>query len=126
MGPETEGHQSRNEDKGIEGIVSVTDNTRNAPYRQSEIPDVELLDVFAEIEAMLRCGREVQREALRSRGLPHPVSALQRLEASRSIRNHLIDMMDQCRGLGDVLSELQETAAQLEKLVEAETPTPRT
>lgn len=74
-------------------------NPLRSSYRQPELLDVELLDVFAQIEAMLRCGREVQREALRVRGLPDPVSASQRLEAARSIRTHLTDMTEQCRAL---------------------------
>jgi hypothetical protein len=95
-------------------------NAGNPAYKQSELLDVELLDVFAEIEAMLRCGREVQRDALRVRGLPNPVSPSQRLEASRSIRKHLADMMEQCQALADVLRDLDDTAAELEKLVETE------
>jgi hypothetical protein len=89
-------------------------------YKQSELLDVELLDGFAQIEALLRHGREVQREALRVRGLPDPVSHAQRLAAARSIQQHLTDMMEQCQSLGDVLRELQATADELEKLVEAE------
>jgi hypothetical protein len=98
----------------------VDDRTRTAADRQSELLDVELMDVFAEIEAMLRCGREVQRDALRIRGLPHPVSVAQRLEAGRSIRNHLRNMIDECRGLADVLRQLQRTAAELERLLSTE------
>ena len=89
-------------------------------YKQSEILDVELLDAFAQIEALLRGGREVQREALRVRGLPNPVSPAERLAAARSIQQHLTDMIDQCRSLGDVLRELQGTANELESGLEAE------
>ena len=96
-----------------------------AYYKQSELLDVELLDAFAQIEALLRGGREVQRDALRVRGLPDPVSHPQRLAAAQSIQQHLADMTEQCRSLGDVLRELQETASALEKLVGAEAPTPQ-
>jgi hypothetical protein len=95
-------------------------DTPRSSYRQSEVLDVELLDVFAQIEAMLRGGREVQRAALRVRGLPDPVSASQRLEAARSIRAHLNDMTEQCRALDEVLRDLHETAAELETLLMAE------
>lgn len=37
-------------------------DTPRSSYRQSEVLDVELLDVFAQIEAMLRGGREVLRD----------------------------------------------------------------
>ena len=95
-------------------------------YKQSEILDVELLDVLAEIEALLRGGREVQRDALRVRGLPDPVSPAQRLAAARSIQQHLADMLEQCRSLGDVLRELKVTSDELEKLVEEEVSTSET
>lgn len=101
-------------------------NTHTPADRQSELLDVELLDAFAQIEALLRGGREVQREALRVRGLPDPVSAAQRLAAARSIRTHLNDMTAQCQALGDVLGDLQEAAAELEKLLGVEAPTSQT
>jgi hypothetical protein len=93
---------------------------RTPADKQSELLDVELLDVFAQIEALLRCGREVQREALRVRGLPEPVSASQRLAAGRAIRRHLTEMKQQCGGLGDILGDLQDAAAELEKLLNVE------
>lgn len=102
----------------------MRDDTGNSAYKQSELLDVELLDVFAEIEAMLRCGREVQRDALRVRGLPNPVSASQRLDAARSIRKHLADMTQQCQALTGVLRDLDETAAGLERLLEGEGVSP--
>jgi hypothetical protein len=102
----------------------VRDDTGSRAYKQSELLDVELLDVFAEIEAMLRCGREVQRDALRIRGLPTPVSASQRLDAARSIRRHLADMTQQCQALTEVLRDLDGTAAELEKLLEGEGVSP--
>jgi hypothetical protein len=108
--------------KATEGIGKTMPNNIPTPtyYKQSEILDVELLDAFAQIEALLRGGREVQREALRVRGLPNPVSPAERLAAARSIQQHLTDMIDQCRSLGDVLRELQGTANELESSLEAE------
>lgn len=98
----------------------MADLIRTPADRHSELLDVELLDAFAQIEALLRCGREVQREALRVRGLPVPVSVTDRLAAGRAIREHLDDMTAKCRALVEVLGELQDTAAQLEKLLEVE------
>jgi hypothetical protein len=89
--------------------------------RTSEVLDVQLLDVFAQIEALLRLGREVQREALRVRGLPVPVSASQRRLAGEAIYHHLTEMTSECRTLSEVLSELHATASELEKLLQAET-----
>jgi hypothetical protein len=93
--------------------------TRSVPAeRQSEVLDVQLLDVFAQVEALLRLGREVQREALRVRGLPVPVSPSQRKAAGRVICKHLEDMTTECRTLGEVLSELHATASELDQLLQ--------
>jgi hypothetical protein len=107
--------------KATEGIGSTVPNDIRTPaYKQSELLDVELLDAFAQVEALLRGGREVQREALRVRGLPEPVSPSQRAAACRAICDHLNEMTDQCRSLMDVLHDLKGTASELEKLLEAE------
>src|SRR5215204_889717 len=98
----------------------MANNVRTSAAHQSDLLDVELLDAFAQIEALLRGGREVQRNALRVRGLPVPVSPTQRLAAGRATCQHLGEMTRQCHSLGDVLRELQHTAAELEKLLEAE------
>jgi hypothetical protein len=92
----------------------MTDIERTKADRQSELLDVQLLDAFAEIEALLRGGREVQRHALRVRGLPTPVSAGEREGAGREIVRHLKQMADDCRMLEQVVRDLQETAAGLE------------
>jgi hypothetical protein len=95
-------------------------DTRIDANRQSEVLDVQLLDAFVQIEALLRLGREIQREALRVRGLPHPVSPAQRRAAGQSICQHLDEMRTECRTLGDVMKELQKTATKLDKLVAME------
>ena len=97
---------------------------RTAADRQSELLDVQLLDVFAQIEALLRLGREVQREALRVRGLPMPVSVPQRKAAGQRIRAHLAELTTECRTLGEVLKELGDTAAELDSLLQIEASTP--
>jgi hypothetical protein len=92
--------------------------------RQSEVLDVQLLDVFAQIEALLRLGREIQREALRVRGVPAPITPSRRQAAGRAIHQHLKQMKDDCRTLGGVVSELHETATVLKKLLDEETAQP--
>lgn len=113
--------------KATEGIGStVPHNVHTPAYKQSELLDVELLDAFAQIEALLRGGREVQREALRVRGLPDPVSPSQRVAAGRLICVHLNDMTDQCQSLMDVLHDLKATASELQKSLEAEASSTQT
>jgi hypothetical protein len=97
---------------------------RPTAERQSEILDVQLLDVFAQIEALLRLGREVQRHALRVRGVPEPVSAPQRKAAGQRIRAHVGEMANECRTLADILRELEDTAAELDGMLQGETRTP--
>jgi hypothetical protein len=90
--------------------------------RKAELLDVQLLDAFAEIEALLRGGRQVQREALRIRGLPEPVSSTQRYAAGRAILEHLRQMSEDCRMLGEVLTDLHKTGTDLERLLHADEP----
>ena len=91
---------------------------RGNPTRNPDPRDC-LADPYA-ARYLLVCGREVRRDALRVRGLPNPVSASQRLDAGRSIRRHLADMTEQCQALAAVLRDLDEAAAELEKLLERE------
>ena len=88
--------------------------------RQSEFLDVQLLDAFAQIEALLRCGREVQREVLRVRGVPQVLPHARRVVAGESILHQLANMTEQWKILGDVLRELRATAADLNKNLQAE------
>ena len=112
--------------KATAGIGSTVPNDRTPAYKQSELLDVELLDALAQIEALLRSGREVQRDALRVRGLPNPVSPAQRVAAGRSICQHLDDMTEQCRSLMDVVEDLKSTASELETLLDAEATSTQT
>src|SRR5215216_2452848 len=89
--------------------------------RESEVLDVELLDVLAEIEALLRQGREVQREALRVRGVPHPVTSAQRQTAGGEIQRRVRDMRKECHALDEVLQDLETAANTLAQVLNGET-----
>ena len=88
--------------------------------RQAELLDVQLLDVFAEIEALMRLAREIQREALRLRGVPTAVSPAERYSAGQAIRRHIERMTDEGRGLADVIKQLRKSAKTLEVLLQTE------
>jgi hypothetical protein len=79
-----------------------------------------LLDVFAEFEALMRLAREIQREALRLRGVPTPVSPAERHSAGQAIRRHLELMSDEGRALADVIKQLRKSAKTLEVLLQTE------
>jgi hypothetical protein len=74
----------RSAGKATGGIASAVreNNEGNGAYKQSERIDVELPDVFAETEAMLRWDEKCN--AMRRVFVGFPVPASQRLEASRS------------------------------------------
>jgi hypothetical protein len=81
-----------------------TRRTRD-PERQSQILDVQLLDVLAQIEALLRGGRDVQRAALRVRQVAGN-SATQRRAAANKVKKHVAQMKKECRMLIRVVDEL--------------------
>jgi hypothetical protein len=83
-----------------------------SPEATSQLFDVQLLDLFAEVEAILRGGRELQRDALRMRAIA-PTGAAQRRAATRRIRERVNRMRRECRTLCDVLQSLADRAADL-------------
>lgn len=88
------------------------DNKSDAD-RQAELVDVQLLDVLAQVEAVLRHGREIQREALRFRGVPSPVSERQRRAAGEAILGRIDQMHQDCSTLCTVVEELRTSAQKL-------------
>ena len=95
---------------------------RRAPHRRhisrnAELLDVQLLDAFAQIECLLRSGREIQREALRVRGAPDGGSRTQRLAAAAKIPKIIAEMEQDHRTLAKVLRDLRKCADQLHESV---------
>jgi hypothetical protein len=86
------------------------------PDRQSEWLDVHLLDVLAQIEALLRNGREVQRESLRFRGLPKAATPAERRKAAHRMAKLAALMIADSRALSNVLRDLHGGANALKRL----------
>jgi hypothetical protein len=86
--------------------------------RQAELLDVQLLDVLATVEAILRHGREIQREALRVRGVPSPVTHTQRVAAATAVRERVDRMHGDCGALCDVVEDLRACAVEFERLMD--------
>ena len=84
-------------------------NRTRSPEVQSQMFDVQLLDVLAEVEAILRGGREVQRDALRLRGVA-PTNSAQRRAATRRIQRRVDQMRKGCRTLCAVVTGLADIA----------------
>jgi hypothetical protein len=83
----------------------MPNRTTRDPERQSQILDVHLLDVLAQIEALLRGGRDVQRAALRVRHIAGS-SMPQRRAAAVKVKKHVAQMRKECRMLNRVVDEL--------------------
>ena len=97
----------------------MPNDQRDEADRQAEVLDVQLLDVFAQIERLLRLGREIQREALRLRGVPTPVKSADRQQSVRTIQQHLAELTSECGELSEVIGQLQDTAKTLNVLLKA-------
>jgi hypothetical protein len=80
--------------------------------------DVQLLDVVAQVEALLRRGREIQREALRVRGVPAPSTRAQKRAAATKITEIVDSMRRDYRTTGQVLRILRRSARQLQRSTE--------
>jgi hypothetical protein len=87
--------------------------------QQAQILDVQLLDVLASVEAVLRHGREIQREAVRVRAAPSPVTTANRLASATTIRDRVDEMHADCMTLCRVVDELRVSAVAFERLMGA-------
>jgi hypothetical protein len=85
---------------------------------QAELLDVQLLDVLA-IEAVLRHGCEIQREALRVRGVPSPTTNTQSVAAATTIRDRVDQMHSDCMILCKVVDHIRRSAVEFERLMRA-------
>ena len=74
--------------------------------------DVQLLDVFSEVEALLRSGREIQRDALHVRNAA-PTTETQRRAATRRMQKRVGLMREECQELCDVLHALADRTSDL-------------
>ena len=98
--------------------------------RESEIFDVQVLDSLAEIEALLRHARELQRNALRVRGVLSPSGARAgaRQDAAAAMPRLVSEMLHNCATLVELLHCLEESAETICRLVtndECEDPAAR-
>jgi hypothetical protein len=84
--------------------------------RRTGALDVQVLDVLAQVESLLRGAREIQRQILRVRGVPRPASLERRRAAAAVLQNTADRMLNDSRALSDVLEDLQRTS---DSLVEA-------
>ena len=81
--------------------------------------DTELLDVFAEIEALLRSGREVQHELLRTRGVPQPTSPREQRAAAERAYRMISDMTAHSHALSQLLRDVIVRTRELRRVVAA-------
>ena len=87
--------------------------------QRTGVLDVHVLDVLAQVEALLRGAREIQRQILRVRGVPRPPSATHRRMAAAIVRKTARQMLEESRGLASVLRELQREAETLQAAADA-------
>jgi hypothetical protein len=76
------------------GVLMMAEKDRIE--RQAELLDVQLLDVLASVEAVLRHGREIQGQALSVRGVRSPSTNVQRAAAATTIRDRADQMHSDC------------------------------
>jgi hypothetical protein len=85
-----------------------------SPEAQSQMFDVRLLDLLGEVEAILRGGRDLQRDALRLRGVA-PTNSAQRRAATRRMQKRVGQMQKECQSLCGVVHALANAADDLSR-----------
>jgi hypothetical protein len=93
---------------------------------QSTVVDVLLLDVLAQIESLLRSGREVQRELLRVRGVPLATTTEQQRKAATRAQSLVVEMLTDSCGLVKVVHQLRGSTNGLARQIERRPPRSRT
>jgi hypothetical protein len=78
--------------------------------------DVQVLDMLAQIESMLRGAREIQHHILRVRGVPRAASLSRRRASAIAVRKAIDRMMQDSVALAEVLDDLRDSS---EMLIEA-------
>jgi hypothetical protein len=85
-------------------------NRRQTPEIRTQMLYVQLLDMFAEVESLLRSGREIQRNALQLRDAA-PANGTQRRVATRRIHEHVRQMRKECQEVCEVVQALEDRTA---------------
>jgi hypothetical protein len=87
---------------------------------QVDALDVRLLDFFAEIEAMLRYARNVQRYLIKLRGTSAPVSRAQQRMLVHRVRKTVRTIDRESQSLRTVVRSVTQAAADLQSAVRAD------
>jgi hypothetical protein len=103
-------------------MQSMTPKQRDAdsdPEVNADLVDVHILDMTAQIEALLRGVREMQRDILTLRGrIPQLGSRPERLAAASAVRRRLTGMLAECDELKTAVAEASDRATGLAALAE--------
>jgi hypothetical protein len=85
----------------------------------ADLVDVQILDITAHIEALLRGVREVQHDVLKVRGAgADPLPRRRRIAAAEDAATRLTGMQRDCDSLKDVIGAATAAAAALRTLAE--------
>jgi hypothetical protein len=76
--------------------------------------DVALLDVFAQAEAMLRCGREIQRNLIRLRDGNGPTGRAERSSILKKIDQAAAELHDESKTIVPLTRDIRQAARRLE------------
>ena len=94
----------------------MTPNRRRSLEALTQMFDVQLLDLFAEVESLVRAGREIQRDALRMRRAAATRAADRRVIAQR-VQKRVDQIGQECETFCDITALLAEGAANLRAAV---------
>ena len=88
----------------------MSHTTKPSAERMPDLIDVHLLDIGAQIEALLRSVREIQHDVLRLRGIA-PLNPA--TDPGDHLQGRLQGMLQECRALQDAIEDAAVTAAAL-------------
>jgi hypothetical protein len=86
--------------------------------RTADLVDVHVVDMLAQVQALLRSVGAIQRDILRLRGVPASVTRAERERAWIDVQKVLGRMVKECDALGEVIRDATAHVATLHVLVD--------
>ena len=87
--------------------------------RTADLVDVHVVDMLAQVQALLRSVGEVQRNLLRVRGVPASVTHSQREHAGDVLQKVLTRMVQECDAMREAIQDASTSAATLNRALQS-------
>jgi hypothetical protein len=100
--------------ENVEGLMPKRSHTNRTPNQRINVLDTTLLDLFAQVESLLRSGRNIQRHAIRLRDGNGAKTAEQRRPVIEKIRDAVEQIGRDLKNASGLVRAMRSAAKDLE------------